>query len=141
MWRYAHDMFEAANVTNAIWAMDYSAATSLPLGEDPAIFSALWPDHPGEEGKYVDWLFWNIFVRGAKRLESTERTSAPSLRLTFGPICCAQTYGDQRGWSFDKFLGRGYDLFTNISGVPQVFDGTAYTVDYMAYPCLSCCAL
>ena len=47
----------------------------------------------------------------------------------------AQTYSDTRGWSFDYFLGRGYELFTNMSNVPQVFNGTTYTVNYLAYPC------
>jgi hypothetical protein len=169
VWRKTHDMFTAANVTNAIWAMDSLLVESLHCLTTPphrpaagnakaqlapthpraqpeqleslswpqefasgrpkittvhfqllqdysadsarsadthAIFAALWPDDLGEEGKYVDWLFWNIF-----------------------------TYSDTRGWSFDYFLGRGYELFTNMSNVPQVFNGTTYTVNYLAYPC------
>ena len=39
-----------------------------------------------------------------------------------------------RFWTFDTFLRQGYELFTNNSGVPQLFNGTNYTVNYTSYP-------
>ena len=49
--------------------------------------------------RYVDYLFFNQF-----------------------------TYSSSRGWSFDYFLGRSYQLFTNLSGTTLTWQG----VDYMA---------
>ena len=44
------------------------------------------------------------------------------------------TWQVTRYWSFDTFLRQGYELFTNNSGVPQLFNGTNYTVNYTSYP-------
>ena len=67
---------------------------------------------PGDADHTIDWLLWNVF-----------------------------TYQESRGESWETLTGRGYDLFTNYSGVPQEYcDYTAespsakvcqnYTVDW-----------
>ena len=53
----------------------------------------------------VDWLLWNVF-----------------------------TFSFSRGWSFDEFVSRGYDLFERLSGVPQMWEGVNYTANYTAKP-------
>jgi len=45
------------------------------------------------------------------------------------------TYSDTRGWSFDYFVGREYDFFSNFSGQALTWDGIDYTApNYLELP-------
>jgi len=54
MWKSFQDGFTKLGVTNAVWAMDYSAR-ACNAAYHPEL-ACLWPG----DGK-VDWLFWNLF--------------------------------------------------------------------------------
>ena len=60
-WSRVWNQFKDANVTNAVWAVDYSTHSSTEPEYHP-LLAALWP----EEGQ-VDWLLFNMFCTSAKQ--------------------------------------------------------------------------
>ena len=65
MWHYVRAKFDAANVTNAVWAMDYSVSATQP--EYHPLIASLWPG----DG-YVDWLLFNVFKFSKQKTYSFE---------------------------------------------------------------------
>jgi len=86
MWRYAHDYFAAQGVTNAVWAMDYSAMAAHE--EWHALLAALWP---GDQ--YVDWLFWNIFTYNDQRGWSFDKFLSEGYSRFLGKSGVPQEFG------------------------------------------------
>merc|ERR1712232_331709 len=62
LWKSFQDGFKEAQVTNVVWAMDYSTRACYPRkwSKTSAKLAALWPGN-------VDWLLFNMFQFGFDR--------------------------------------------------------------------------
>ena len=72
MWQRIRSLFDSANVTNAVWVMDYSVQMSnFPADvQKPCVeascppAAAVAPLWPGDD--HVDWVFFNVFEKGKR---------------------------------------------------------------------------